>query len=119
VQFSCKPAQFPDCSAVSSGKESTKEMAMILSSSGEPGGDRIGADWEIYEIGAIRPYAWSWRYRIGGKVARQSDIMYSSIRNAIDDAIAHGMNDPHNRCDIVLADATRIRYTDGMKLFDK
>ena len=92
---------------------------MNLSSSGEPDGDRTGTDWEIYEIGAAKPYAWSWRYRVGGKVARQGDIMYSNIRNAIDDAIAHGMNDPRNRCDIVLADATRIRYTNGMNLFDQ
>ena len=52
------------------------------------------ATWEIYEIGMPRPYAWSWRCRIADRVVRQSDLMYPTIREAIDDAVAHGMENP-------------------------
>jgi hypothetical protein len=89
-----------------------------FSSSSEQGGDRGERNWEIYEIGAITPYAWSWRYRVAGEIARRGDIMYSTMGEAIDDANAHGMDDPCSRCDIVRADATRVRYKDGTKPLD-
>jgi hypothetical protein len=82
-------------------------------SSSEQDGDRGERNWEIYEIGATTPYAWSWRYRVAGEIARRGDIMYSTMGEAIDDANAHGMDDPRSRCDIVRADATRVRYKDG------
>lgn len=50
--------------------------------------------WDIYEIGAPRPYGWSWRCRIADRIVRRSDIMYSSIHGAIEDAVAHGMQEP-------------------------
>ena len=73
--------------------------------------------WEIYEIAAAKPFAWSWRYGISGKILRQGDIMYSDIRAAIEDARAHGMDNPAGRCEIVRADDSRIPYEEGQKLF--
>lgn len=75
------------------------------------------ATWEIYEIAAAQPFAWSWRYGIAGKILRQGDIMYSDIRAAIEDALAHGMDDSTGRCEIVRADKSRIPYEEGQKLF--
>jgi hypothetical protein len=66
--------------------------------------------WEIYEISATKPFAWSWRYRIEDKIVRQGDVMHSTLWDAIDDAIAHGMEDPHPQCVIVRLDKTRISY---------
>jgi hypothetical protein len=79
--------------------------------------NRNEVDWEIYEIGALKPFAWSWRHRAAGEIVRQGDIMYSNIREAIADAIAHGMDDPCSRCEIVRMDSSRVRYEDGLKLF--
>jgi hypothetical protein len=50
--------------------------------------------WEIYEIGEPKPYGWSWRCRIADRIVRRSDIMYSTIHEAIEDAVARGMQEP-------------------------
>ena len=72
-------------------------------------------EWEIYEIGAAKPFAWSWRCRMSGRVMRQGDVMYSNILEAVKDAAAHGMNEPQ-RCDIVRMDSTRIPLEDGLRM---
>jgi hypothetical protein len=50
--------------------------------------------WEIYEIGEPKPYGWSWRCRTADGIVRRSDVMYSTMEQAIDDAVAHGMRKP-------------------------
>ena len=50
--------------------------------------------WEIYQIGEPKPYAWSWRCRDAHGIVRRGDVMYSTMEQAIDDAVAHGMRKP-------------------------
>jgi hypothetical protein len=58
-------------------------------------------EWTIYGIGEPTAFGWAWRCSMDGTLTRQSVFMFSTIREAVEDAIANGMDATLHNCVIV------------------
>jgi hypothetical protein len=63
--------------------------------------------WEIYGVGETTDVGWSWRCHRNGAIMRRGVFMFSNMQDALEDAVANGMDVTLHGCSIVGIDGVR------------